>query len=120
MIEGEKFELDDVAAAQEFLRELPARSRTQGKLLAGKGAVRGMEREDPGRGFTVRVQGQALFTVSLFYEDGAWDAECDCDKVFDCEHAYAAMTALLARQSGEPAISQSSALEQRLLDHLKR
>src|SRR5258707_7249271 len=120
MIEGEKTEMFDVAAAREFLRDLPKRARTQGQLLVTNGAVREMECEDPSRGFTVWVQGQALFAVSLFYEEGGWDAECNCKKIFDCEHAYAAMASLLDGQPEDNGAAPASVLEQRLLEHFKR
>ena len=76
-----------------------------------------------GRGFTAEVETKWLFTVSLFYSEAGWRAECNCGLHFDCEHAYAAMTALMDGQEAPADTTPKNAvspLEQRLAEKLKR
>jgi len=120
MSEGQRTELIDVPGAREFLRDMPKRARTLGQLLVTNGAVREMQCDEPGRAFTVSVKGPALFAVSVFYADGGWDAECNCRKTFDCEHAYAAMAFLLEGHPEGDGPAPKCVLKQRLIEHLKR
>src|SRR5712691_1522594 len=119
-----KITIHDPAAARVFLGEFPTGPASRGKRLYATGAVRQVEDEEDGLGFSVKVQANRVFVVSLFHTEGAWDAECTCPSQFDCEHAYAAMTALLAGQranaSSESNTAPGSELERRVLGKPKR
>lgn len=89
--------------------------------------MRQLRCEDEGRGYTAQVQAQKVFAVSLFYYEGGWDAECTCTTPFDCEHAYAAMSALLSGHktllplaANETRPPKASVLEKRVLEKIQR
>src|SRR5207244_1048418 len=119
-----KITIHDPAATRVFLGEFPSGAASRGKRLYATGAVRHIEDEEDGLGFSVKVQANRVYVVSAFYAEGAWDAECTCPSEFDCEHAYAAMTALLAgkqpHERAQPSAAPGSELERRVLGKLKR
>src|SRR2546422_1734375 len=97
--EREAIYVYDVEAAQEFLQGFPAWARNRGKTLCANDAVRHLDGEEDGTGFVAKVQANRVYHVTLFYSDeGGWDAKCSCPVEVDCEHAYAAMTAVLTGQ----------------------
>ena len=114
----------DLAAAHRFLRNFPAKERKLGKQLHASGAVRHLESEDGDQSFNAEVQAKEPFAVMLFYNGEGWDAACNCEVEFDCEHAYAAMAALLASQKpdAKPKLIKAagSPLEQKLLEKGRR
>src|SRR6266446_2513884 len=124
MSESTKATIHDPTAARAFLEEFPTGVASRGTRLYAAGAVRHVEDEEDGLGFSVKVQANRVCVVSLFHTEGAWDAECSCPSQFDCEHAYAAMTALLAGQRAtapsEPNAAPGSELERRVLGKPKR
>src|SRR5206468_7450968 len=51
------------------------------------------------------------YKVDLSYDaEEEWDGECTCPQDFDCEHVYAAMSALLAEHRTATVRSLSSSL----------
>ena len=123
MSEPRKTLLYDVAAAQRFLNDFPKGMRTRGKALYAHGAVRHLDGESDGTGFTAKVQANRVYSVTLFYNEDGWDAECSCAALFECDHAYAAMTALLAGQQpsvSSPQEARPSELEKRVSEQNRR
>jgi len=57
-----------------------------------------LEADRPGASYTARVQDHGTaYEVALYYSrEQGWDADCTCPQEFDCEHVFAAMSALLA------------------------
>jgi SNF2-related domain/Helicase conserved C-terminal domain len=90
----------DVEAARQFLMELPADRRVRGEKLAAAGAVKELRPSGSGE-FVADVEGETLVTTALRYdpETKFWWEECGCPAGCGCEHAAAAMTALLEAQA---------------------
>src|SRR5947207_3571609 len=98
MTERLNFQVHDSINAQAFLQQIPSWVRRRGKELFAKGGVKRVLCEEAGRRYIVEVKTNWLYTVTLSYAEDSWDAECNCGQQFQCEHACAAMTALLGRQ----------------------
>jgi hypothetical protein len=96
----EAFELLDPASAQTFLKSFPAAARRKGEACFRGGRVHDLVPEAPGTEYSARVRDGQEYSVSLSYdtEDG-WEGECSCEEAFECEHVFAAMSALLAEHS---------------------
>ena len=88
-------------AAQLFLKEFPTDVRRRGDELFAAEAVRELRCIAPGGEFVADVQGETLLQTGLRYdpESKSWWEECTCPVGGGCEHAYAAMKALLAEHS---------------------
>ncbi|HWX18373.1 MAG TPA: DEAD/DEAH box helicase [Candidatus Binatia bacterium] len=94
------FELLDPQAAQDFLKRFPLAARRKGEACFRGGRVRSLVPEKPGRSYSAQVLDGQEYGVRLDFDQGeGWDAECSCPQGFNCEHAFAAMSALLAEHN---------------------
>ena len=94
------FELLDPEAAQTFLKRLPPASRRKGEACFRGGRVRELVPEEPGMAYLARVRDGQDYEVYLDYDEAeGWEAQCSCSQTFDCEHAFAAMSALLVEHN---------------------
>ncbi|HWH68913.1 MAG TPA: hypothetical protein VNT26_05980, partial [Candidatus Sulfotelmatobacter sp.] len=93
----EPFELLDPHGAQLFLKELPPEARRKGEACFRAGRVQVLVPKKPGLSYSARVQDARIEEVELDYDAvEGWDGICSCKQQFDCEHVFAAMSALLA------------------------
>src|SRR6266851_2369532 len=105
------FALPDTDAAQLFLRSFSGAARRKGLVLFQKGRVKDIEVETPGAHYSAAVHNGQVADVSVFYDpEEGWEGECSCDQEFDCEHVFAAMSALLAEHRTAVVRSLSSSL----------
>ncbi len=88
-------------AAQLFLKEFPTDIRRRGEELFAGEAARDLRCVQAGAEFVADVQGETLLQTTLRYdpESKSWWEECSCPVGGGCEHAYAAMKALLSEHS---------------------
>jgi len=97
---------------------------TRGNHLYDEGAVRQIEEGEETTAYTVKVQAHRVFSVNVFYESDQWRSFCNCRAQFECEHAYAAVKALLdgrLLQSAAKSIKDpGSELERQVLTKLQR
>src|SRR5947209_9735150 len=91
------FELLDADAAQLFLRRMPREAQRKGEACFRNGGVRDLVPEQPGISYSSLVHDGEEHEVNLDYDaiDG-WTGDCTCPQEFDCQHVFAAMSALLA------------------------
>jgi hypothetical protein len=92
-------------AARIYINETPASFRRRGREYFNAGAVQSVECEEPGRVYTALVKGSREYTVTMFFEEDVWDAECSCPMQFDCKHCVAAMLTLI----GPDGVAQATA-----------
>ena len=91
------FELLDPQAAQRFLRRLPREAQRRGEACFRKGCVQDLVPEQPGISYSSLVHDGEEHEVNLDYDAiEGWNGDCSCFKEVDCEHVFAAMSALLA------------------------
>jgi hypothetical protein len=105
----DSFTLLDPHSAQRFLKSLPSNVRRKGEALLQGNFVQNLAAEDPGIAYTAYVLDGTRHQVSLHYDaDDEWESECSCREEFNCEHVYAAMSALLAEHRTATVRSLSS------------
>ena len=137
------FELVDPRRAQAFLNQVSADARRKGDACFRRGGVQDLVPDEPGVAYSALVKDGELHEVDLEYDPAeGWLGSCSCPLEFDCEHAFAAMRALLAEHSravvrtlstsgpsasaalaaarSKPTVSDASELVRRLLAARKR
>ena len=114
----DSFELLDPRNAQAFLQRFSSNARRKGGNCFHRGDVQGLSEQQKGVHFSAVVLDGGEHEVHLEYDsvDG-WDGSCSCEREFDCEHVFAAMSALLAehrtatvRRLSSGAVVSASAL----------
>jgi hypothetical protein len=83
-----------VDAARKHLAGFPSGSRARGLDYFQRDRVIELEEVDAAAWYAV-VSGTEEYSVSLAYEERAWNSECSCPVGTSCKHIYAAMKALL-------------------------
>jgi len=107
----DSFTLLDPHSAQRYLKSLAIAARRKGEALFRGGCVQNLATEEPGIDYSARVVDGETYKVDLSYDaEEEWDGECTCPQTFDCEHVYAAMSALLAEHRTATVRSLSSSL----------
>jgi hypothetical protein len=84
--------------ARAFLESFNSGPTRKGEAHFRRGSVQTLACKQPGCAYRATVLGEELYEVSIWYTTG-WDAECSCDMLYGCKHAYAAMKQLLAEYS---------------------
>jgi SNF2 family DNA or RNA helicase len=107
---NDTFEVFAPEALRRMLQAFSFRAAKKGDNYFLQGRVGSIEPREGGREFDIAVQGDDLYTVSLWYDDSAreWTNDCSCPVGSFCKHAYAATKALLAEQSAS-AVDKLSA-----------
>jgi len=107
----DSFTLLDPHSAQRFQKSLPLAARRKGESLFRGGFVQELAAEEPGMAYSAHVLDGKKYKVHLYYEaEEEWDGECSCPQESDCEHVFAAMSALLAEHRTATVRSLSSSL----------
>jgi len=107
----DSFTLLDPHSAQRFLKSLPIAERRKGEALFRGGFVQSLGTEEPGMAYSAHVLDGTGYKVNLSYDaEEEWDGECACPRTSDCEHVFAAMSALLAEHRTATVRSLSSSL----------
>jgi hypothetical protein len=111
----------DLPDARAFLRKFPSEVRRRGEACFRSGRVMDLIPEDPGAKYSALVRDGEQCVVDLHYDpEVGWEGNCSCERERQCEHIYAAMSALLAEQSaaavrglsaGQPSAFARLALE---------
>jgi len=108
------FELHDPQSAQAFLRRLPRESQRKGESCFRKGGVLDLVPEEPGTAYASVVRDGEEHEVYLEYIAGeGWSGDCTCPVELDCEHVFAAMSALLAEHRAVVVQNLSSRWQER-------
>src|SRR5436190_1591956 len=90
------FELLQAEQAQFFLKRFPREIQRQGEICLRKGCVERLDPEEPGVSYRALVRDQEEHQVYLSYKpERGWSGDCTCSLEFSCQHAFAAMSALL-------------------------
>jgi hypothetical protein len=91
------FDLLNPHDAQGFLRRFPVELRRRGEAFFRSGQVLDLVPEEPGSNYSAIVEDRGEHEVFLRYlEEDGWSGTCSCPQQTECEHMYAAMSALLA------------------------
>src|SRR5262249_45228789 len=91
------FELLDAEQAQIFLRRFPRETRKRGEFFLRNGYVEQPMADAPGMSYRASVHDGKRHEVYLSFEpEDGWSGYCTCAVESDCEHMFAAMSALLA------------------------
>jgi hypothetical protein len=93
----DSFELLDPGNAQSFLQRFKPEAKRRGGALFRSSQVQDLVQVVRGLKYSASVQDGGEQTVSLNYHSiEGWEGQCSCPKQFDCEHIFAAMSAVLA------------------------
>src|SRR5436190_5106259 len=91
------FELLEPQEAQLYLRRFPRETQRKGEVCFRKGCVLDVVPEEPGVSYSSLVRDGEEHEVYLECQPAeGWSGSCTCPQEFDCEHVFAAMSALLA------------------------
>jgi hypothetical protein len=91
------FELLEPQEAQLYLRRFPRETQRKGEVCFRKGCVLDVVPEEPGVSYSSLVRDGEEHEVYLECQPAeGWSGRCTCPQEFDCEHVFAAMSALLA------------------------
>jgi hypothetical protein len=97
-------------ALRAWLKTLPTRSRESGELYFTNQHVQKVWA--PADHFVeAKVQGQEVYTVTLFLTRNKWTSRCTCPVGLDCKHVYAAGLAWLA-ENENPSPNASVRIEE--------
>jgi hypothetical protein len=96
----DQFEFIDLQEGRALLRSFPSDVRRRGEACFRSGRVTELIPEIHGMKYSAVVRDRKPCVVDLFYQfESRWDGRCSCELGTQCEHIYAAMSALLAEQS---------------------
>ncbi|MGH7968303.1 MAG: hypothetical protein ACREIC_06190, partial [Limisphaerales bacterium] len=103
------FELADPDGAQAFLKQFAPEVRRRGEACFRTGHVLSITAEEPGWLYRAHIRNGQDLEVRLSYdEEEGWGGGCTCGWEFQCEHLFAAMSALLAEYRTATVRSLSS------------
>ncbi|HYG35943.1 MAG TPA: DEAD/DEAH box helicase [Clostridia bacterium] len=93
----ESFAAIDLQDAQSYLKGFSEPRRRKGLALFRHGAVKNLTEIEAGMEYSADVYDKEDEQVNLFYDlEEGWMGDCTCPEEVECEHVYAAMSALLA------------------------